>query len=683
MRSTVFLLIVLQIVNGDLVDKSTLPPLDTTPTDPCSTSHEIASADRVVSSDVTTGRCDDNLNGGWYRFTVNDVPATLPTVCLRPGACGGAVSLRIDLGDQPLPDVGKEVEAWSCGAYDILGKFDCCVLRQPAKIRNCSNFLAYQLQKPDRCDVAYCVEHPRERIPSNVLRKYGEDVSPQSDDTTTPSSSSPATTPDFANSIPLTTTSSSDITTGTSQATTAPTATTETTPASDVTKAEETTTPSSPSADTTVLRGLFPFTTALTPNDDSVTTEESTSPGPSPTASVTTSGDYSTTGSTGGMSGYTDNVPRTDTTSTDGDTSSTARTTEAALVQTTGFSSSFSSSSTAAAAGGHVDRSTNQETTSSISSTSAASSSSTMASTASSSSATQSTSPVHSTEGSSSRSPGSSSTESAVFTTEAGSTKATSTSPPGSVDGRIVLEFATDTNVNYTASAKKCMSELLNTYDETGRNIAHTFNAGDVNVMTVDTSSTTTTVVLRVVLDESVGRVVMTARDLINMLKYLQKENRLNTQQCTRNLGKMQDFYRYGEQPTTPPPKSRRSYSLFYDKLPLFIAIIVMVTVCFLILIFGIVYLRFFHHHRKWDRTKDVERAKLKETKEHQGLENPVPDSEMMKDEAVVTETSLTVNGSHPQHSVPLDDDKGWVIPIDQAPETQFEVALKSEDTQL
>lgn len=76
----------------------------------------------------------------------------------QPGACGGAVSLRIDLGDQPLPDVGEEVEAWSCGAYDILGKFDCCVLRQPAKIRNCSSFLAYQLKKPDRCDVAYCVE---------------------------------------------------------------------------------------------------------------------------------------------------------------------------------------------------------------------------------------------------------------------------------------------------------------------------------------------------------------------------------------------------------------------------------------------------------------------------------------------------------------------------------------------
>ncbi|XP_071081873.1 uncharacterized protein [Haliotis cracherodii] len=709
MRSTVFLLlIVLQIVNGDLVDKTTLPNLDPTQSDPCTTSHEIASADRVVSSDVTTGRCDDNLNGGWYRFTVNDVPATLPTVCLRPGACGGAVSLRIDLGDQPLPDVGKEVEAWSCGAYDILGKFDCCVLRQPAKIRNCSSFLTYQLQKPDRCDVAYCVEHPRERIPSNILRKYGEDVSPQSDATTTPSSSTPSTTQDFINpnwcnegmvwctrgaprcmsyeeclAIPLTTTSSSDITTETSQATTAPTVTTETTPESDVTKAEETTTSSSPSPDTTVLRGLFPFTATLSPNDDSVTTEESTAPGPSPTASVTTSGDYWTTGSTGGMSGHPNNVPRTDATSTEGDASSTARTTEAAPVQTSGSSSTFSSSSTAAAAGGHVDRSTNQETTSSISSTSAASSSSTMASTTSSSSATQSTSPVHSTEGSSSGSPGSSSTESAVFTTEAGSTKATSASPPGSFDGRIVLEFATDTNVNYTASVKQCMSELLNTYDETGRKTAHTFNAGDVNVMTVDTSSTTATIVLRVVFDESVGRVVMAAGDLINMLKYLQKENRLNTQQCTRHLGTMRDFYRYGEQPTTPPPKSRRSYSLFYDKLPLFIAIIVMVTVCFLILIFGIVYLRFFHHHRKWDRTKDMERAKLKDTKEHQGLENPVPDSEMMKDEAVLTETSLTVNGSHPQHSVPLDDDKGWVIPIDQAPETQFQVALKSEDTQL
>ncbi|XP_067683248.1 uncharacterized protein [Haliotis asinina] len=653
MRSTGVLLIVLQIVHGELLDTTTLSPFDSTQSDPCSSSHEIASADRVVSSDLTTGRCDDNLNTGWYKFTVNNVAATLPTVCIRPGACGGDVSLRIDLGDQSLPGVGEEVQAWSCGAYDVLGKFDCCVLRQPARIRNCSSFLAYQLQKPDRCDVAYCVEHPEEKIPSNVLVKYGEDVSPQS----TTSSSSTMTTQDFHNPIPHTTISTSDITTTTSQETTTPAATTETTSSSDVTI-----TPSS--------------------NDDSVSTEVSTSRGHPSTVSLTTTGDYSTTGSTGTMPGHPDGVPGTDAISTEG--TSTAKTTEAAFVQTTGSYSPSSSITTAVDAGGHVERSTNKDTTSSISTTSATSSPTTMTSTSASSSPTTSETlpPVHSTEDSSSRSPGST-TVSIDVTTEAGSTKSTSSSPRGSVDGRIVLAYPTDTFINYTASVKTCMSNLLNIYDEKGRSFTHTFTTDDVNVMTVDTSSTTTTIVMKVVYDKSAGRVVMDAEHLIHMMKYLQEKNKLNSQDCRRNLGAIQDFYRYGEQPTEPPMKSGSGYSLFYDKLPLFIAIIVMVTVCFLILIFGIVYLRCFHHQRTWDRTKDVERAKLKEAKEHKGLENPVPDSEMMKDEAVVRETSLTVNGSHPQHPTPLDDDKGWVIPIDQAPESQGQVALKSEDTQL
>ncbi|XP_067683244.1 uncharacterized protein [Haliotis asinina] len=802
MRSTGVLLIVLQIVHGELLDTTTLSPFDSTQSDPCSSSHEIASADRVVSSDLTTGRCDDNLNTGWYKFTVNNVAATLPTVCIRPGACGGDVSLRIDLGDQSLPGVGEEVQAWSCGAYDVLGKFDCCVLRQPARIRNCSSFLAYQLQKPDRCDVAYCVEHPEEKIPSNVLVKYGEDVSPQS----TTSSSSTMTTQDFHNrkwcnegmvwctrgaprcmsyeeclAIPHTTISTSDITTTTSQETTTPAATTETTSSSDVTTgkatigsdvttsphiedkttsdngattspniAEETTlgseittTPSTaekttfdsdgtttphiaekttldsdgtspphkaekttldsdgtspPHKETTVptsdLASTSPgtagatngsgITDTVTPssNDDSVSTEVSTSRGHPSTVSLTTTGDYSTTGSTGTMPGHPDGVPGTDAISTEG--TSTAKTTEAAFVQTTGSYSPSSSITTAVDAGGHVERSTNKDTTSSISTTSATSSPTTMTSTSASSSPTTSETlpPVHSTEDSSSRSPGST-TVSIDVTTEAGSTKSTSSSPRGSVDGRIVLAYPTDTFINYTASVKTCMSNLLNIYDEKGRSFTHTFTTDDVNVMTVDTSSTTTTIVMKVVYDKSAGRVVMDAEHLIHMMKYLQEKNKLNSQDCRRNLGAIQDFYRYGEQPTEPPMKSGSGYSLFYDKLPLFIAIIVMVTVCFLILIFGIVYLRCFHHQRTWDRTKDVERAKLKEAKEHKGLENPVPDSEMMKDEAVVRETSLTVNGSHPQHPTPLDDDKGWVIPIDQAPESQGQVALKSEDTQL
>ena len=68
------------------------------------------------------------------------------------------------------------------------------------------------------------------------------------------------------------------------------------------------------------------------------------------------------------------------------------------------------------------------------------------------------------------------------------------------------------------------------------------------------------------------------------------------------------DFYKYGERTAPTTSDAQPSYGLFYDPLPLFIAIIVMATICLLILIFGLAYLRMFRHQRSWDTGKDAVR---------------------------------------------------------------------------
>ena len=66
--------------------------------------------------------------------------------------------MRIDLAGKGMPDVNETVDAYVCTSYDVLGKWDCCVLRQPVKIKKCDNFYVYRLKPTDRCPVAYCAQ---------------------------------------------------------------------------------------------------------------------------------------------------------------------------------------------------------------------------------------------------------------------------------------------------------------------------------------------------------------------------------------------------------------------------------------------------------------------------------------------------------------------------------------------
>lgn len=71
-------------------------------------------------------------------------------------ACGVRVPLHIEfVYDAPLP--GQIEDASICGSHHIEGKWDCCVLRRMAKVKNCEGFYVYKLTSLDRCNAGYCV----------------------------------------------------------------------------------------------------------------------------------------------------------------------------------------------------------------------------------------------------------------------------------------------------------------------------------------------------------------------------------------------------------------------------------------------------------------------------------------------------------------------------------------------
>ena len=65
-------------------------------------------------------------------------------------------------------------------------------------------------------------------------------------------------------------------------------------------------------------------------------------------------------------------------------------------------------------------------------------------------------------------------------------------------------------------------------------------------------------------------------------------------------------------------------------------------------------------------------------------MENPLPDSEIMRDEAPMTERdnpAMTSNGGG-GHLSKKDDDNGWVVPIDELSKAEKEKP-EVEDTKL
>ncbi|XP_053376820.1 serine-rich adhesin for platelets-like [Mercenaria mercenaria] len=157
--------------------------------DPCVAYTVLDSTNRQHTVRENNGVCDNNLVEGWYKFEIEGRPAEIPLVCLQNNVCGTQLPLRIDLEGNAMPTPGEILETYACTSYDVLGKWDCCVLRQPVKIANCNDFYIYHLRPTDRCPVAYCAQEIGVNPSDEVTIKRG-DVPNQSSTTTTANSMS-------------------------------------------------------------------------------------------------------------------------------------------------------------------------------------------------------------------------------------------------------------------------------------------------------------------------------------------------------------------------------------------------------------------------------------------------------------------------------------------------------------
>ncbi|BFZ08477.1 hypothetical protein BsWGS_11516 [Bradybaena similaris] len=213
--------------------------------EPCHNTQEVSDEWRDLSSSQNskTDNCDENKfqPNTWYSFNLRGKAAWIPTQCVKSNMCGASVGMRVDLLGQSLPSVGENITAALCGAYDVLGKYDCCVLRTEVYISRCHDQrLVYRFPNPiDRCPVAVCTQG-EPIIPPGIFVKTGDDVNQTGDSTKT--------------DIPETTSEENDSTT-----------------------AESTTVFEPASDDTTVVEPASDDTTVVEPaSDDTTVVEEST-----------------------------------------------------------------------------------------------------------------------------------------------------------------------------------------------------------------------------------------------------------------------------------------------------------------------------------------------------------------------------------------------------------------------
>lgn len=144
--------------------------------DPCDPHghRKLNASSRLHTVRGNNGLCDKNLPVAWYKLEVNGNPAEIPTVCLKHNVCGTKLPMHIDLGYQGMPQLGNVSNATVCTSYNILGRWDCCVLRQDIQIKNCGTFYVYKLKHTDRCPVAYCAQEPSHSPSSELTLKRGD-----------------------------------------------------------------------------------------------------------------------------------------------------------------------------------------------------------------------------------------------------------------------------------------------------------------------------------------------------------------------------------------------------------------------------------------------------------------------------------------------------------------------------
>ena len=95
----------------------------------------------------------------------------MPTRCASVNYCGtqAPIWLRLDDG-QRLPETFQQVQLTGCSSWSrhhyeddsgpVSEYADCCAMKYPVSVRNCSTYFVYRLQPTEACNMAYCAQLP-------------------------------------------------------------------------------------------------------------------------------------------------------------------------------------------------------------------------------------------------------------------------------------------------------------------------------------------------------------------------------------------------------------------------------------------------------------------------------------------------------------------------------------------
>lgn len=118
--------------------------------DGCKNYTTLSEADRAQANVVRKHLCDrDLLIPGWYRFQ-GAAGNRMPDECVLTNRCGTYAPGWL-FGAHPTVAEGV-VTRQVCYSSD----YSCCRWSNNIKVKNCSSYYLYELQKPPRCDLRYC-----------------------------------------------------------------------------------------------------------------------------------------------------------------------------------------------------------------------------------------------------------------------------------------------------------------------------------------------------------------------------------------------------------------------------------------------------------------------------------------------------------------------------------------------